>query len=84
MSTSVCDTSLPDDVTMRKALNHVADLGLHGVVILGKPCPRCGGVHEFAVGTDLSHEGDVPRLLRRYAWLTSQCGPSAVYVEKLQ
>lgn len=59
---------LPTAKEFEEVLAKLDDMGLRGILILGRTCPNCGEAHRYAVGTDVEGE-DIPAVLRHMAKL---------------
>lgn len=59
---------LPTEAEFDEVLAKLDDMGLRGILILGRACPDCGAAHRYAVGTDVEGE-DIPEVLRYMAKL---------------
>lgn len=68
-----------DDMPTVDEIDRIMDfcetLGLHGVLLLAKPCRACGQLHNFAIASDLDADEDVPHVLARYAAATANTKP---------
>lgn len=62
---------MPDEGDMDRIMDFVAALGLHGILLIAKPCANCGQLHDFAIASDLQDYEDVPHVLARYAAATA-------------
>jgi hypothetical protein len=68
------EDEMPTEDEMQKVLDVIESLGMHGIMLLGKPCRRCGALHRMAIGTDLRDTNDVPHMLAHYAVVTANVG----------
>lgn len=67
---------MPTEDEMDRIMDYVTALGLHGVMLIGKPCRNCGQLHNFAIASDLDDAEDVPHVLAYYAEATSGREPT--------
>jgi len=69
---------MPDEVDIDRIIEFVSALGLHGILLVSKPCANCGQLHDFAVASDLQDYEDVPHVLARYAKVTARSAPPTI------
>ena len=67
---------LPTIEDMKVVLDKLKEMNLSGIIIIGRVCPGCGGVHGFAVASDFSQNADVPMIMHEMADMCARLQPT--------